>query len=58
MRRLRQKVERDPNKPMHLQTVRGVGYRLVSAIPAEVADLAHIPDLADPGPGPGADPGP
>ena len=67
MRRLRQKVERDPNKPMHLQTVRGVGYRLVSAIPAEAADMADIPYLADvpdlavpdlavPGPGPGADP--
>jgi DNA-binding response OmpR family regulator len=31
MRRLRQKVEIDPNKPVHLQTVRGVGYRLVAA---------------------------
>jgi two-component system response regulator MtrA len=30
MRRLRQKVERDANKPQHVQTVRGVGYRLVS----------------------------
>jgi two-component system response regulator MtrA len=30
MRRLRQKVERDPNRPVHVQTVRGVGYRLVS----------------------------
>jgi two-component system response regulator VicR len=29
MRRLRQKVEVDPNHPVHLQTVRGVGYRLV-----------------------------
>ena len=29
MRRLRQKVEVDPNKPVHLQTVRGVGYRLM-----------------------------
>jgi DNA-binding response OmpR family regulator len=29
MRRLRQKVERDPNKPVHLLTVRGIGYRLV-----------------------------
>jgi DNA-binding response OmpR family regulator len=29
MRRLRQKVEVDPNRPAHLQTVRGVGYRLV-----------------------------
>ncbi len=31
MRRLRQKVEVDPNRPVHLQTVRGIGYRLVSA---------------------------
>ena len=31
MRRLRQKVEVDPAKPVHLLTVRGIGYRLVSA---------------------------
>ncbi|HEY8439536.1 MAG TPA: response regulator transcription factor [Candidatus Limnocylindrales bacterium] len=30
MRRLRQKVELDPNRPVHLQTVRGIGYRLVA----------------------------
>jgi two-component system response regulator VicR len=30
MRRLRQKVEIDPNRPVHLQTVRGIGYRLVA----------------------------
>ena len=30
MRRLRQKVEVDPNKPVHVQTVRGVGYRLIA----------------------------
>lgn len=30
MRRLRQKVEVDPGHPVHLQTVRGVGYRLVA----------------------------
>jgi DNA-binding response OmpR family regulator len=30
MRRLRQKVEVDPGKPVHLLTVRGVGYRLVT----------------------------
>jgi two-component system response regulator RegX3 len=30
MRRLRQKVEVDPGKPVHLLTVRGVGYRLVA----------------------------
>jgi DNA-binding response OmpR family regulator len=29
MRRLRQKIEVDPNRPVHLLTVRGVGYRLV-----------------------------
>jgi DNA-binding response OmpR family regulator len=33
MRRLRQKLERDPNHPRHLITVRGVGYRLVPAEP-------------------------
>jgi DNA-binding response OmpR family regulator len=33
MRRLRQKVEVDPNRPAHVETVRGVGYRLVSAAP-------------------------
>jgi DNA-binding response OmpR family regulator len=31
MRRLRQKVEVDPNHPIHVLTVRGVGYRLVAA---------------------------
>ena len=29
MRRLRQKIEVDPNHPVHLLTVRGVGYRLI-----------------------------
>ena len=29
MRRLRQKIEPDPNHPAHLVTVRGIGYRLV-----------------------------
>jgi DNA-binding response OmpR family regulator len=29
MRRLRQKLEVDANNPQHLQTVRGVGYKLV-----------------------------
>jgi two-component system KDP operon response regulator KdpE len=30
LRRLRQKIEVDPNQPVHLITVRGVGYRLVA----------------------------
>ena len=30
MRRLRQKVEVDPDRPVHLLTVRGTGYRLVA----------------------------
>jgi DNA-binding response OmpR family regulator len=29
MRRLRQKIEVDADRPVHLLTVRGVGYRLV-----------------------------
>ena len=28
MRRLRQKIERDPDTPEHIETIRGVGYRL------------------------------
>jgi DNA-binding response OmpR family regulator len=36
MRRLRQKLEVDPNRPAHLMTVRGIGYRLANAdLPAE-----------------------
>ena len=31
MRRLRQKIEVDPDHPIHLLTVRGVGYRLVQS---------------------------
>ena len=31
IRRLRQKIEPDPNKPTHLHTVRGFGYRLGSS---------------------------
>ncbi|HEY7590575.1 MAG TPA: response regulator transcription factor [Candidatus Limnocylindrales bacterium] len=41
MRRLRQKVEVDPNRPVHLQTVRGVGYRLVAT--AGAAAMAPEP---------------
>ncbi len=39
MRRLRQKVEVDPNHPAHLLTVRGIGYRLIAGAPdASTAD--------------------
>jgi len=31
MRRLRQKIDVDPDRPVHLLTVRGIGYRLVSS---------------------------
>jgi len=44
MRRLRQKVEVDPNHPVHLLTVRGVGYRLMdTALPPTPSgdDAAH-----------------
>ncbi len=56
MRRLRQKIEVDPNRPVHLLTVRGVGYRLVetpgageSAAAAPGADAAEAtaPDATD-----------
>ena len=42
MRRLRQKLEADPNRPRHLLTVRGIGYRLVST------DLAVATDQREP----------
>ena len=42
MRRLRQKVEVDPNKPAHVQTVRGVGYRLVAHHARAVIDRLGI----------------
>ena len=35
MRRLRQKIEVDPNRPAHLVTVRGIGYRLAPVDEAE-----------------------
>lgn len=38
MRRLRQKIEADPDHPKHLLTVRGVGYRLVASPPAPRPD--------------------
>ena len=43
MRRLRQKLEKEPNRPRHLLTVRGIGYRLVpSAVAATTVDAADI----------------
>jgi hypothetical protein len=43
MRRLRQKIEVDPNRPVHLLTVRGVGYRLV---PTETDSRPTEPPVA------------
>ena len=37
IRRLRRKVEVDPDRPRFLLTERGVGYRLVSTAPADQA---------------------
>jgi DNA-binding response OmpR family regulator len=49
MRRLRQKVEVDPNHPVHLQTVRGIGYRLVAvAPPASAAEPVGSSGREDP----------
>ena len=49
MRRLRQKLEADPNHPRHLVTMRGVGYRLLPASPtgptaADPTDPTDPPD--------------
>ena len=51
MRRLRQKIEVDPNHPVHLVTIRGVGYRLVEAaaatagaMPSDGADASQVSD--------------
>jgi DNA-binding response OmpR family regulator len=42
MRRLRTKLEPDPNRPAHLLTVRGVGYRLVAVDqPDEAAEWSR-----------------
>ncbi len=46
MRRLRQKVELEPNRPAHLLTVRGVGYRLLAGDGTSAA-----PEAAGPVPG-------
>ncbi len=45
MRRLRRKVEVDPNKPVHLLTVRGIGYRLVAAGAASGLDSPAGPEM-------------
>src|SRR6266480_528723 len=47
MRRLRQKLELDPNRPAHLMTVRGIGYRLANAD-------ASMEAAAEPRPAPSA----
>jgi DNA-binding response OmpR family regulator len=41
MRRLRQKVEVEPNHPVHLLTVRGVGYQLVETATATTTGLGN-----------------
>jgi DNA-binding response OmpR family regulator len=41
MRRLRQKIEPDPNRPVHVITIRGVGYRLVRVEPG--GDIGAVP---------------
>lgn len=35
--RLRKKIEKDPSNPRHIKTVRGVGYVLSGAVPADAA---------------------
>jgi DNA-binding response OmpR family regulator len=47
MRRLRQKIEADPNHPRHLLTMRGIGYRLVGT------DAPSAPDDDSPDESPG-----
>jgi DNA-binding response OmpR family regulator len=50
MRRLRQKVEVDPNRPVHLLTVRGVGYRLVTsavAAPPGASEAVAAPEATE-----------
>jgi DNA-binding response OmpR family regulator len=45
MRRLRQKIELDPNHPIHLLTIRGVGYRLVGMVaPADATTATTTAD--------------
>jgi len=49
MRRLRQKIEPDPNRPAHLLTVRGVGYRLAAAAASTPDEAATAGRSAHPG---------
>jgi DNA-binding response OmpR family regulator len=51
MRRLRQKVEVDPNHPVHLLTVRGIGYQLVDTTRAEPVEVADPIGRAEEAPG-------
>src|SRR3954449_9938792 len=48
MRRLRQKVEVDPNRPIHVQTVRGIGYRLIGGAGAGLVGPGPSPPNHDP----------
>jgi DNA-binding response OmpR family regulator len=50
MRRLRQKLETDPNHPRHLLTVRGVGYRLMPGARAAPDPTAQARPATDPTP--------
>jgi two-component system KDP operon response regulator KdpE len=50
MRRLRQKLEVDANRPRHLLTVRGVGYRLMATRPADGNALTPAPRAASAAP--------
>ncbi|HVA86048.1 MAG TPA: response regulator transcription factor [Candidatus Saccharimonadales bacterium] len=50
MRRLRQKLELDPNRPTHLLTARGVGYRLAGSTSEEASAIVEGPGLAGPAP--------
>jgi DNA-binding response OmpR family regulator len=44
MRRLRQKVEVDPNHPVHVLTVRGIGYRLIDTSQPITPDAEAVGD--------------
>lgn len=48
IRHLRQKIEKNPNEPLYLLTVRGVGYSLVHRFPEESdsREVAHALQLA------------